>query len=61
MQTALANSTVEFGVVPEEHWNQPDWIDEDKATRARSRLVAARVKYGGKCQCDWSIPPTLLA
>jgi alpha 1,2-mannosyltransferase len=45
--SVLTASTVEFGVIPKEHWQQPDWIDEPKASNARHRMAAANVKYGG--------------
>ena len=40
-------SKVEFGVIPQDHWNQPDWIDEDKATKARKEMEENNVIYGG--------------
>ncbi|TFK62911.1 hypothetical protein BDN72DRAFT_929613, partial [Pluteus cervinus] len=43
----LTNSTVEFGLIPREHWIQPDWIDEEKAYRARQRMKSLGVLYGG--------------
>jgi alpha 1,2-mannosyltransferase len=45
--SALTNLIVEFGIIPRDHWYQPDWIDENKAAAARDRMVAAKVKYGG--------------
>jgi alpha 1,2-mannosyltransferase len=48
MINIVANSSaVEFGVIPKGHWEQPDWIDETKATTERNRLALAGVKYGG--------------
>ncbi|KXN83452.1 Glycolipid 2-alpha-mannosyltransferase 2 [Leucoagaricus sp. SymC.cos] len=44
---AATNSKVEFGVISPEHWNQPEWIDEQRATAAREKMVEAGVKYGG--------------
>jgi len=44
--SVLTDSPVEFGVIPKSHWFQPDWIDEQKASKARERMVAANVKYG---------------
>ncbi|KAJ7472203.1 glycosyltransferase family 15 protein [Mycena latifolia] len=44
---AVASGTVSYGVVPREHWVQPDWIDEDRATKGRDQLVAENVIYGG--------------
>ena len=37
---------MEFGLVPPEQWNQPDWIDEEKATASRNKMVQERVPYG---------------
>ncbi|TFK60515.1 glycosyltransferase family 15 protein [Pluteus cervinus] len=42
----LTDSTVEFGLIPREHWIQPDWIDEEKAYRARQRMKSLGVLYG---------------
>ena len=38
---------MEFGLVPPEHWHQPDWIDEEKATAARNDMVEHNIIYGG--------------
>ena len=38
---------VTFGLIPREHWYQPDWIDEDKASASRADMVASNVIYGG--------------
>jgi len=47
MTNIIANSSsVAFGVIPKEHWEQPSWIDEAKATSDRNRLSMAGVKYG---------------
>jgi len=40
-------SKVEFGVIPHDHWFQPDWIDEDKASKARKHMEENAVIYGG--------------
>ncbi|KAJ7582644.1 glycosyltransferase family 15 protein [Mycena floridula] len=42
----ITNSTVEFGLIPMEHWFQPDWIDEEQATNSRNRMMTQNVKYG---------------
>jgi hypothetical protein len=44
----LTKSKVEFGLVPAEHWNQPHWINETKASLARQRLLKNGVAYGGE-------------
>lgn len=43
----LTNAEVHFGVIPHEHWFQPDWIDEEKAAAGRANLVQQNIIYGG--------------
>ena len=45
--TTVTDSKVEFGVIPRDHWFQPKWIDEDKASKARKQMEEAHVMYGG--------------
>ncbi|KAI0006044.1 glycosyltransferase family 15 protein [Russula compacta] len=45
--TELTDATVEFGLIPPEHWYQPDWIDEEKASAAREQMAKNNVIYGG--------------
>ncbi|KAJ3785657.1 glycosyltransferase family 15 protein [Lentinula aff. detonsa] len=45
--SVLIRSEVQFGLIPKEHWSQPDWIDEENAAKARKQMVATNVKYGG--------------
>jgi len=45
--SALTQAQVEFGLVPNDHWVQPSWIDEEKATEARENMVKDNVIYGG--------------
>lgn len=47
--SALTHAEVEFGLIPKEHWVQPPWIDEEKATTARENMVKQNVIYGGAC------------
>ncbi|WVR05196.1 hypothetical protein IAU60_002208 [Kwoniella sp. DSM 27419] len=35
-----------YGKIEPEHWYQPDWIDEDKATKAREEMIRKKVIYG---------------
>jgi hypothetical protein len=39
----------EFGLIPKEHWNQPEWIDEHRASKSRKEMAAkgSRVRYAG--------------
>ena len=43
----LTDAPVQFGLIPHDHWYQPDWIDEAKATAARNEMVKNQVIYGG--------------
>lgn len=45
--SALTEAEVEFGLIPKEHWIQPPWIDEEKASAAREDMVKQNVIYGG--------------
>ena len=38
---------MEFGLIPPEHWSQPDFIDENKATASRNKMVEQNIIYGG--------------
>lgn len=46
MSAAIAGP-VSYGLIPEEHWYQPAWIDEEKAAASRAQMVAEGVIYGG--------------
>ena len=46
--STLTDAKIEFGLVPKEHWVQPDWIDEEKASAARKDMVEHNVIYGGQ-------------
>jgi alpha 1,2-mannosyltransferase len=45
--TELTDANVEFGLIPREHWYQPDSIDEEKAAASRADMVKNNVIYGG--------------
>jgi hypothetical protein len=45
----LSYAKMEFGLIPSEHWNQPDWIDEEKATAAREDMMSQNIIYAGMC------------
>lgn len=38
---------MEFGLIPPEHWLQPDSIDEDRATASRNKMMEDNIIYGG--------------
>lgn len=35
-----------YGKIDPEHWYQPEWIDEDKASKAREEMIRKKVIYG---------------
>jgi alpha 1,2-mannosyltransferase len=43
----VVSGKVEFGVIPHDHWYQPDSIDEEKAKAGRDAMVAKNIIYGG--------------
>ncbi|RXK38641.1 alpha 1,2-mannosyltransferase [Tremella mesenterica] len=43
---ALTSSNCFYGKIDPSHWFQPDWIDEDKARKARAEMVRKKVIYG---------------
>ncbi|GMM57613.1 mannosyltransferase [Maudiozyma humilis] len=44
--TAMASGKTQYGLIPEEDWNRPDWIDEDKFARCMKKMVDEEVMYG---------------
>lgn len=45
----ITDSKVEFGLIAHDHWFQPDWIDEKKASESRTQMIKDQVIYGGMC------------
>ncbi|KAK2460494.1 hypothetical protein APHAL10511_007500 [Amanita phalloides] len=45
--SVLTNSKVEFGQIPHDHWYQPVWIDEGKASAGRKKMEEDNIIYGG--------------
>ena len=43
----VISGPVEFGLIPHDHWFQPEWIDEAKATAGRDKMVQDNIIYGG--------------
>lgn len=41
----VVSGPAHFGQIPEEHWHQPPWIDEAKATEERRKMIMAGVPY----------------
>lgn len=42
----LASGETKYGLIPKEIWEQPDWIDEDKAAKGREQMIKMKVIYG---------------
>jgi len=47
----LASGPAHFGQIPEEHWHQPPWINETKATEERSKMIMAGIPYSDSISC----------
>lgn len=45
--SVLSKASMEFGMIPRDHWFQPKWIDETKARKSRNMMTKQRVIYGG--------------
>jgi alpha 1,2-mannosyltransferase len=54
----LTDAPVSFGLIPGDHWFQPDWIDENRAREGRDRLVRQNIIYGGEFYLTLAIWPT---
>ncbi|KAG6901566.1 hypothetical protein C0995_010500 [Termitomyces sp. Mi166 len=63
--SVLSASKMEFGLIPRDHWFQPDWIDETKAAAARNKMEEEKIIYGGSISpevhfhCDLPFDPFL--
>lgn len=45
--SGIASGVCKYGLVPKEHWEEPPWIDEEKAAKARKEMEDKKVIYGG--------------
>ena len=45
--SALTSGVAKFGVIPQEHWSYPEWIDKEKAALAREEMARKQIIYGG--------------
>ena len=46
MTTAMVSGTTHYGLIPEEHWSFPSWIDQDKAAEVRKDMKERKIIYG---------------
>ncbi|GAA5856961.1 hypothetical protein JCM9279_005034 [Rhodotorula babjevae] len=44
--SGIASGPCSYGLVPKEQWEEPAWIDEDKAAVERQKMADAKVIYG---------------
>lgn len=42
----LTDAKCHYGLIEHDHWYQPEWIDEEKATAARQEMINKQVIYG---------------
>lgn len=47
MTTGLVSGRTKYGLIPKEHWGYPDWIDQDRARKARKQMDEDGIIYGG--------------
>ncbi|CAR24945.1 alpha-1,2-mannosyltransferase KTR1 [Lachancea thermotolerans CBS 6340] len=44
--TAMVSGQTKYGLVPEEHWSYPSWIDKGKAAAVREEMREKKIIYG---------------
>ncbi|SCW03580.1 LAFE_0G13608g1_1 [Lachancea fermentati] len=44
--SALVSGTTKYGLIPEEHWSIPEWINKEKFDQAREKMRSENVIYG---------------
>ncbi|KAK7398480.1 alpha 1,2-mannosyltransferase 2.4.1 [Neonectria punicea] len=44
--TSLVSGTTHYGLIPEEHWSFPEWIDQEKAKKVREDMKERKIIYG---------------
>lgn len=44
--TAMASGKTQYGLIPVDDWNRPDWINDDKFTQCMKKMVEDNVIYG---------------
>ncbi|KAL4212615.1 hypothetical protein CU097_003731 [Rhizopus azygosporus] len=47
LTSMMTNAQVYYGLVPEEHWSYPEWIDQEHAAECRKDLENRGILYGG--------------
>mgnify|MGYP001578482761 FL=1 len=54
--SGVASGPCTYGTIDPMDWNDPDWIDQDKAREAREGMEKAGVIYGGSVPYRWALP-----
>ena len=44
--SALVSGTTHYGLIPQDHWSFPDFIDQEKAAAVREDMKARKIIYG---------------
>lgn len=44
--SALVSGKTKYGLIPQEHWSFPSWIDQGKAAQVRKEMGEKRIIYG---------------
>ncbi|RAL13031.1 glycosyltransferase family 15 protein [Aspergillus homomorphus CBS 101889] len=44
--SALVSGETHYGVIPQEHWSYPEWIDQEKAKKVRQEMGEKKIIYG---------------
>jgi alpha 1,2-mannosyltransferase len=44
--SSLVSGKTHYGLIPQEHWSFPEWIDKDKAEKVRQDMKEAKIIYG---------------
>jgi len=44
--SSLVSGKTHYGLIPEEHWSYPKWIDQDRAKKVREDMKARKIIYG---------------
>ena len=42
----MASGDTHYGLIPQEHWSYPDWIDQGKAKEVRKDMAQRQIIYG---------------
>ncbi|KAG6850987.1 hypothetical protein H0H93_004474 [Arthromyces matolae] len=46
--SVLTDAPISFGLIPKDHWFQPEWIDEDRARAGRAKMMWQGIIYAGQ-------------